>query len=57
MLNEPMVFTDIDLGNVLRKAALWMDKYYYTAVSCLVMKEELGGMDFWKVEIFYRDEE
>ena len=52
-----MIFEDIDLANALRKASIWLDMYYYTAESCLVTKEELGGMDFWKVEIFYRIED
>jgi hypothetical protein len=60
MLNEPMIFEDIDLANALHKAKVWLDTYAYDSyipTHCLVTKEELDSMDVWKVEIFYRMDE
>ena len=58
MLNEPMVFEDIDLANALHKAKVWLDTYAYGSyipTHCLVSQEKFYETPvIWKVEIFYR---
>jgi 5'(3')-deoxyribonucleotidase len=60
MLNEPMIFEDIDLANALHKAKAWLVSTYdiYIPTYCLVSQEKFYETPvMWKVEIFYREEE